>query len=80
MKEITLVIIDDHPLFRQGVADALALEPGLRVIGQAPDGQQGLDMIRSLSPDIAVLDVNLPDISGYDNWEFKNSDYKLEEL
>jgi two-component system response regulator DegU len=64
MKEITLLIIDDHPLFRQGVADALALEPGLRVIGQAADGRQGLELIRSLAPDIAVLDVNLPDING----------------
>ena len=64
MEEITLLIIDDHPLFRQGVADALALEPGLRVIGQAADGKQGLELIRTLAPDIAVLDVNLPDING----------------
>jgi two-component system response regulator DegU len=64
MKDIRLIIIDDHPLFRQGVADALALEPGLRVIGQAADGRQGLELIHSLSPDIAVLDVNLPDING----------------
>jgi two-component system, NarL family, response regulator DegU len=64
MKDIRLVIIDDHPLFRQGVADALALEPGLHVIGQAADGRQGLELIHSLAPDIAVLDVNLPDING----------------
>lgn len=64
MSEITLLIVDDHPLFRQGVADALALEPGLRVIGQAADGKHALEQIRTLRPDVAILDVNLPDMNG----------------
>lgn len=64
MKEITLLIVDDHPLFRQGVADALALEPGFRIIGQAADGKHALELIRDLEPDIAVLDVNLPEMNG----------------
>jgi DNA-binding NarL/FixJ family response regulator len=64
MKDITLLIVDDHPLFRQGVADALALEPGFRVVGQAADGKHALELIRDLEPDIAVLDVNLPEMNG----------------
>ena len=64
MKEITLLIVDDHPLFRQGVADALALEDGFRVVGQAADGKHALELIRDLEPDIAVLDVNLPEMNG----------------
>jgi len=64
MKDITLLIVDDHPLFRQGVADALALEEGFRVIGQAADGKHALELIRDLDPDIAVLDVNLPEMNG----------------
>ena len=64
MKDITLLIVDDHPLFRQGVADALALEDGFRVIGQAADGKHALELIRDLDPDIAVLDVNLPEMNG----------------
>lgn len=64
MKDITLLIVDDHPLFRQGVADALALEPGFRVIGQAAEGKHALELIRDLEPDIAVLDVNLPEMNG----------------
>jgi len=64
MKEITLLIVDDHPLFRQGVADALALEQGFRVVGQAADGKHALELIRDLDPDIAVLDVNLPEMNG----------------
>lgn len=64
MEEITLLIVDDHPLFRQGVADALALEEGFRVVGQAADGKHALELIRDLVPDIAVLDVNLPEMNG----------------
>jgi DNA-binding NarL/FixJ family response regulator len=64
MKDITLLVVDDHPLFRQGVADALSLEQGFRVIGQAADGKHALQLIRDLEPDIAVLDVNLPEMNG----------------
>jgi len=64
MNEITLLIVDDHPLFRQGVVDALSLEPDMRVIGQAASGDEALEVIRSLQPDIAILDVNLPGKNG----------------
>lgn len=64
MDQITLVVIDDHPLFRQGVADALSLSPRVRVVGQASDGKDGLEMILSLRPDIAIVDVNLPGMNG----------------
>ena len=64
MKDITLLIVDDHPLFRQGVVDALSLEDGFRVVGQAADGKHALELIRDLEPDIAVLDINLPEMNG----------------
>ncbi|RLD07493.1 MAG: DNA-binding response regulator [Chloroflexi bacterium] len=64
MEKIKLVVIDDHPLFRQGVVDALSLEPDITVIGQTSSGEDALEMIRSLAPDIAVLDVNLPGMNG----------------
>lgn len=64
MNKITLLVVDDHPLFRQGVTDALSLEPDMKVLGQAPDGDQGLQMIRSLAPAIVLLDVNLPGMNG----------------
>ncbi len=65
MQEITLVIIDDHPLFRQGVRDALSLEPDIKFLGDAGDGAEAIELIRQLSPQIAVLDINLPSINGY---------------
>lgn len=64
MAEIKIVVVDDHPLFRQGVVDALSLEPDIEVVGQAAGGKEALEMIRELRPDIAVLDVNLPDMNG----------------
>lgn len=65
MEQISIVIIDDHPLFRQGVADALSLEPGFKVIGQAASGEEGLNLIRQNMPDVAIIDVNLPGINGH---------------
>src|SRR5271157_828522 len=64
MKKITLLIVDDHPLFRQGVVDALTLESDLKVVGQSATGSDALELIRSLKPAVAVLDVNLPGLNG----------------
>ncbi len=64
MKKITLLIVDDHPLFRQGVVDALTLESDLKVVGQTASGSDALELIRSLKPAVAVLDVNLPGLNG----------------
>ncbi len=64
MTRITLVVVDDHPLFRQGVVNALAIEPDFDVIGQAKDGEEGLELIRSLHPMVAIVDVNLPLMNG----------------
>src|SRR5512138_109273 len=64
MNKITLLVIDDHPLFRQGVTDAVSLEADMKVLGQASAGAQGLDMIRLLSPAVVLLDVNLPGMNG----------------
>jgi DNA-binding NarL/FixJ family response regulator len=62
--KITLLIVDDHPLFRQGVSDALSLEPDMKVIGQLSSGDEAVDSIRSLKPAIVLLDVNLPGMNG----------------
>lgn len=64
MSEITILVVDDHPLFRQGVVEALMLEPDLQVVGQAADGEEALEMLRELQPQIALMDVNLPGLNG----------------
>lgn len=64
MNKITLLIIDDHPIFREGVANAVSLESDMKVLGQASSGDQALELIRSTKPDIVLLDVNLPGMNG----------------
>jgi len=64
MAKITLVVVDDHPIFRQGVVDAFSVEKDLKVVGQASDGNEALSLIKELQPDVAVVDVNLPNLNG----------------
>ena len=64
MSEINIVIVDDHPLFRQGVVDAISLEPDLIVVGEAESGEIAFDLINDLLPQVAILDVNLPGMNG----------------
>lgn len=61
---ITILIVDDHPLFLQGVANALSLQPGFEIVGQAADGETAINLIRSLRPTVAVVDINLPVLNG----------------
>lgn len=74
MKNITILVVDDHPLFRQGVADALSLEPNFDVVGQAADGVDGLEKIRTLRPLVAIVDVNLPGMNGQQVTRLVNSE------
>jgi two-component system, NarL family, response regulator DegU len=64
MGKISILVIEDHPLFRQGVIDALSLETDFHIVGQAADGKTGMDLIRKMAPDVAVIDVNLPGLNG----------------
>ena len=59
MNQITLLIVDDHPLFRQGVVDALSLEPDMRIIAQSASGDEALELIRSKKPTVAAEDLSL---------------------
>jgi DNA-binding NarL/FixJ family response regulator len=64
MEEITVVVVDDHPLFRQGVVETLGLEKDIDVVGEASNGEDALAVIRALRPAVAVLDINLPGKNG----------------
>ena len=64
MDRLTIAIVDDHPLFRQGVVDTISLESDFDVVGQASDGDEALVMLREKQPQVVVLDVNLPGQNG----------------
>ena len=61
----TVLIVDDHPSFR-ATARLLLEADGWTVVGEAADGAAGLAAARSLRPDLVLLDVNLPDLDGFD--------------
>jgi DNA-binding NarL/FixJ family response regulator len=61
-----ILIIDDHPLFREGIKSLIARNPGFEVVGEAGNGRKGLRMAKELKPDLVVMDISLPDKSGID--------------
>lgn len=63
---IRALIVDDEPLARQGIRVRLEREKDIDVIGEAVDGPAAVEMIRSLSPDLVFLDVQMPGMSGFD--------------
>jgi DNA-binding NarL/FixJ family response regulator len=61
---ITTVLADDHPIVRKGLRALLEGEDHCRVVGEASDGLTAIDLIARLRPDVAVVDVQLPDLNG----------------
>jgi DNA-binding NarL/FixJ family response regulator len=64
MSHISVLIVDDHPLFRQGLRDVLSTERDLRVVGEAENGEQALDLAQTLRPNVILMDINLPGMNG----------------
>lgn len=60
----SVIIIDDHPLFRKGVSQLLALNDELHLIGEASSGEEGLELARALEPDLILLDLNMKGMNG----------------
>ncbi len=61
---IRVAIVDDHFFFRQGVRDVLNVEPDIVVVAECEDGQGALEVLRSVHPDVVLMDVNLPNVNG----------------
>jgi DNA-binding NarL/FixJ family response regulator len=64
MSEISIVLIEDHDLTRMGLKAALQSNSSLRVIGEAANATKGLKLLETLKPDVAVVDIGLPDMDG----------------
>lgn len=64
MKKISILVVDDHSLMRQGLKQILELEKDFEVIGQAGDGEEAIVKVQSLKPDIVLLDINMPKLNG----------------
>ncbi|MBS3026846.1 MAG: response regulator transcription factor [Dolichospermum sp. DET50] len=64
MNEITIVLIEDHDLTRMALKTELQSHTGFKVIGETGNATQGLKLLETLKPNVAVIDINLPDING----------------
>jgi DNA-binding NarL/FixJ family response regulator len=65
-RRVTVVLADDHPVFRQGLRQVLERAPDLSVVGETGNGKEALDLILQHKPDIALLDISMPDMEGLD--------------
>jgi DNA-binding NarL/FixJ family response regulator len=65
-KPITIVLADDHGIVREGIAAFCSTRPDLKIVGQGSDGAEAVELILGLKPDFAVLDLNMPKLSGLD--------------
>lgn len=61
---IRILLADDHPAFRNGVRDRLAREADMEIVGESGDGVDALELARTLLPDVLLLDIDLPGLSG----------------
>ncbi|HNW53778.1 MAG TPA: response regulator transcription factor [Bacteroidales bacterium] len=75
MEKIKLILVDDHQLVRTGIANLLSGEPGFEIIGEASESREMFDLLRQLQPDIAVLDIALPGMSGIEITKKLHNDY-----
>ena len=64
MGKISLMLVDDHPLFRQGLRRVLEAEPDMEVIIEVAEGNEALRMAKQLVPDVVIMDINLPGMNG----------------
>ena len=63
-KEIGLLIVDDHHIVRSGLTSLINSEPDMQVLAEANDGQKAIDLFRQLKPDVTLMDLRLPVVSG----------------
>jgi CheY-like chemotaxis protein len=63
-EDLRVLLVDDHEIFREGLTSILEEVDGIKVVGEASDGAQAIEMARSLHPDVILMDINLPVMNG----------------
>ncbi|MHB9072916.1 MAG: response regulator [Desulfobaccales bacterium] len=61
---ITIIVVDDHKILRQGLRTLLAREADMEVVAEAEDGRHAVRLVRELSPQVVIMDVGMPDLNG----------------
>src|ERR1700721_4137067 len=63
---ITVLVVDDHPLMRSGLAGEINSQPDMRVVAEANDGMECLEKFKTFLPDVTLLDLRMPNMNGLD--------------
>jgi DNA-binding NarL/FixJ family response regulator len=63
---LRVLVVDDHPLYREGLVIAMSAMPDVEVVGQVGDGRQAVDLVEELEPDVVVMDLYMPVLNGID--------------
>ena len=64
MEVIKILVVDDHPVVREGISAMLQHEPDFRIVGEASNGREAIDRARELEPDVVLMDLRMPEIDG----------------
>lgn len=64
--KLKVLIADDHPIFRRGLREVVEADAGLSVVGEAANGVAAVREIEALRPDVAVLDIDMPQLNGFE--------------
>lgn len=75
MEKIKLILVDDHQLVRAGIANLLSGESGFEIAGEASDARELFDLLKTIQPDIVVLDIALPGLSGIEITKKLHNDF-----
>jgi DNA-binding NarL/FixJ family response regulator len=65
-KKIKIIIADDHPIVRSGLRKAIEMDSRIEVLGEAQDGAEGVALIETLNPEVALFDVDMPNMDGFE--------------
>ena len=65
-QKLMVLIVDDHPLFRRGLTEVIEANEGFKVVAEAGNGPEALELIRQHNPAIVILDINLPGMNGFE--------------
>ncbi|MFO7272102.1 response regulator transcription factor [Sphaerobacter thermophilus] len=69
-ERVRVVVADDHDLFREGLRQLLETVPSVEIVGEAADGQQAIELVANLDPDVVLMDINMPRMDGIRATEF----------